>query len=149
MFHQEPRKTLNDPATLGLATLLWVALVAGGLILAMSPVEPEAAPDCQLRWRGERLHCDTDAGDRRFPAHISLALGLPIDVNAANRDQLMSIRGIGRRRAMAIEATRSDRGGFCALDDLTAVRGIGVKTLSRLAPHLRIDPSTRPARCDR
>lgn len=55
-----------------------------------------------------------------------------IDLNAAGRDELMSLPGIGPARAESILALRSRRGGFRRLDDLLEIPGIGAAILRGL-----------------
>ena len=60
-----------------------------------------------------------------------------VNVNAADWVTLALVPGLGETFARRIVAERESRGGrFDALDDLTAVRGIGEKKLARLRPYL-------------
>ncbi|REL27196.1 ComEA family DNA-binding protein [Thalassotalea euphylliae] len=49
----------------------------------------------------------------------------PIDVNKATIEQLVLLKGIGKKKAQAIIDYRSENGGFISVDDLTNVKGIG------------------------
>lgn len=60
----------------------------------------------------------------------------PLDLNAATRDQLVALPGIGPSRAEAILALRESRGRLESVEDLRSVRGIGPATLERLRPLL-------------
>ena len=63
---------------------------------------------------------------------LSLLLVLPlvcfagnaVDINAANLETLMSIKGIGEKRATAIIAYREQYGSFKSVDELTYVKGV-------------------------
>jgi competence protein ComEA len=57
-----------------------------------------------------------------------------IDVNQASVSELRSLPGIGPKMADAIVAGRP----FKSVDDLRRVRGIGVKRLEQLRPHLTL-----------
>jgi competence protein ComEA len=74
----------------------------------------------------------------------------PIDLNQALRADLRTIPGIGEKLADRIVAHRDANGPFTSLDELRLISGIGPATLTRLRPHLRIDPppTVRGARPD-
>lgn len=55
-----------------------------------------------------------------------------IDLNAATAEDLMTVEGIGAKRAEAIVAYREKNGPFTSVDDLLKVSGIGEKTLALL-----------------
>ncbi len=65
-------------------------------------------------------------------AVLSFVLTLPlicyagdaVDINAANQETLMSIKGIGEKRAAAIIAYRDQHGRFKSVDELIDVRGV-------------------------
>ena len=58
----------------------------------------------------------------------------PVDLNRADRTELMQVPGVGPERADAILAHRAATGPFGKVDDLDAVYGIGVKTLEKVRP---------------
>jgi hypothetical protein len=59
-----------------------------------------------------------------------------LDINAAPRDELLVLPGIGPTLAQRIIDRRRQR-GFTDLRDLETVHGIGPKTVARLTPYLR------------
>jgi len=61
-----------------------------------------------------------------------------IDLNAATREQLIQLPGIGPQIADRILEFRDEHGPFRAVDDLTRVRGIGPKKLAQIRPFVRI-----------
>lgn len=61
----------------------------------------------------------------------------PIDLNRASVEELQKLPGIGPKLSQAIVAER-ERAPFGAVEDLRRVRGIGVKTLEKLRPHLTV-----------
>lgn len=75
------------------------------------------------------------------------AAPLPLDVNAADRAELLQIPGVGPTLADAILTHRSTFGPFQSLDELDGVPGIGGKTLDKLRNWLVVDAKaqTRPA----
>ncbi|MBT4101371.1 MAG: ComEA family DNA-binding protein [Gemmatimonadetes bacterium] len=62
-----------------------------------------------------------------------------IGINSADIAQWVALPGIGPRTAEAIIDHRRQQGRFVQIEDLTQVRGIGVRTLERLRPHVHID----------
>jgi comEA protein len=57
-----------------------------------------------------------------------------VDINSASVDELMSLPGIGRVKARAIVDFRTTNGPFSSVDGLSGVKGIGRKTVEKLAP---------------
>lgn len=51
--------------------------------------------------------------------------GEAININTADKAALMSIKGVGEKRAEAIIAWREQHGLFKSVDDLASVSGIG------------------------
>lgn len=63
-----------------------------------------------------------------------------INVNTADAEMLSEqLDGVGLSKAQAIVAYREKNGDFIALDELTAVRGIGEKTLMKNAERIRLE----------
>jgi competence protein ComEA len=60
------------------------------------------------------------------------------DLNRADRDELVSVRGIGPAVAESILKQRADRGGFKSLDELNDVTGIGTQTMQNLRERFAI-----------
>ena len=61
-----------------------------------------------------------------------------LDLNRVERAELLQLPGVGPGMADAILSHRNSRGRFDAVDDLTAVPGVGDKTLDKLRPFLRV-----------
>lgn len=55
-----------------------------------------------------------------------------ININTANQKQLESLPGIGAKKAKAIILYRNKSGKFASVDDLTLVKGIGEKMITKL-----------------
>jgi competence ComEA-like helix-hairpin-helix protein len=60
------------------------------------------------------------------------------DLNRADRDELVSVPGIGPAVAESILKQRGDRGGFKSLDELSEVTGIGAQTVQNLRERFTI-----------
>jgi competence protein ComEA len=62
-----------------------------------------------------------------------------IDVNRANRAELLQLPGVGENLAQRIEDYRREHGPFRTVNSLQEVRGIGPMTLERLRPWVRAE----------
>jgi competence protein ComEA len=56
---------------------------------------------------------------------LSLSAAQAVNINTASKAELMSVRGIGEKRAEAIIAYRDKNGPFKSVEDLESVQGIG------------------------
>ncbi len=88
---------------------------------------------------------ETALAPKRAALPDAPALPGGIDVNLATREALVSLPGIGPKRADAIILERETNGAFRSMEDLLRVPGIGPVTLKNIAPHLRISPVTEAA----
>lgn len=61
-----------------------------------------------------------------------------VAINTASAEELMTLPGIGERRAALIVEDRDRRGPFASVDDLTRISGIGERTVETLRPWVRI-----------
>jgi competence protein ComEA len=87
----------------------------------------------------------TDAGvDAASQADAGPSSGLTTDgkviLNRASADELRRVPGVGPKRAQAIVDLRTKLGGrFKRTSDLLRVKGIGVRSLRKMEPHLVLD----------
>jgi competence protein ComEA len=61
-----------------------------------------------------------------------------VNINSADKDQLVALPGIGPKAAEAIMAYRKENGNFKSVEELTKVKGIGDKTLEKIRPYLQV-----------
>jgi competence protein ComEA len=66
------------------------------------------------------------------------AIARQVDLNTADRAELLQVPGVGPVLADAILTQRRDRGRFAAVDDLHAVHGIGDRTLEKIRPWVTV-----------
>jgi competence protein ComEA len=62
-----------------------------------------------------------------------------IDLNRADRAELLQLPGVGENLAQRIDNYRREHGGFRDLNELIEVHGIGPTTLERLRPWLQVN----------
>ena len=61
-----------------------------------------------------------------------------LDLNTATAEQLDGLPGVGPVTAQRILSWRDAHGRFNSVDELQEVDGIGPKTFSQIAPHVRV-----------
>ena len=61
-----------------------------------------------------------------------------IDLNRATAEELRALPGVGPVVAERIVALRSSRGGFRRVEELVDVKGVGARTLERIAPLVKL-----------
>lgn len=66
-----------------------------------------------------------------------------IDLNSANRAELMQLPGVGDALAERVIEHRREHGAFRSVEDLRAVHGIGPAILERLRPHVQVKPQAQ------
>jgi competence protein ComEA len=72
------------------------------------------------------------------PAEDDTAI-VKIDINAASKQDLMSLPGIGDVMSDRIIAYRTDVGPFRSIDELKKVKGISKRKLEQLVPFITIE----------
>jgi|SRR5579859_4485318 len=65
----------------------------------------------------------------------------PINLNTANSEQLQEVPGIGPATADKILKMRKSYGPFKSVDDLRAIKGIGLKRLEKMRKYLTVGKS--------
>ncbi len=93
-----------------------------------------------LLWRLTWLPGSAESSAIEQPANgeinVPLAAGGKLNVNDAASEELALLPGLGEKRAAAIIKERRQNGCFSTLSDLTRVRGIGAKSVEKLAEYL-------------
>jgi len=89
------------------------------------------------------------SGGEPGPARASTTAGMTEDgkviLNQASVDDLRHLPGVGQKRADAILALRARLGRFKQVNDLLRVKGIGVRGLKKIMPHVVLDAPKPPA----
>lgn len=71
-----------------------------------------------------------------------LFAGEAVNINTADKEALMEIKGVGEKRAEAIIAYREQNGPFKSVDDLAQVSGVGQATVDANRESLTIGESS-------
>jgi competence protein ComEA len=111
------------------------ARMGGGWLAPEKPAAADAGA-------ADRPHCERPRTAEAPSAGVT-ADGKVI-LNAASADDLTRLPGVGKRRADEIIALRARLKRFRRLTDLLRVKGIGVRSLKRMQPHLVLDPPPVP-----
>ena len=61
-----------------------------------------------------------------------------VNINTANIDELMDIKGIGRSKAKAIIEYRDKNGNFNSIDDIKNVDGIGDSLFEKIKMYIKV-----------
>ena len=63
----------------------------------------------------------------------------PVNINTADKESLMNVKGIGEKKAEAIIDYREQNGPFKSIDDLAGVQGIGQATIDNNRDNLTVE----------
>ena len=80
---------------------------------------------------GEKPKQITDGGSSSSNTDV-------ININTANKEQLMKISGVGKTKAEAIISYREKNGDFKKKEDITKVRGIGKATFEKIKEKIEV-----------
>ena len=128
-------------ALLGATLTALLTLVSLNAPLSAKPKSKELVKPAQAQPALKTDKLNTAAS----PAQQS-AQGAGIDLNTATVEQLMTLKGIGKKRAEMIVQDREKNGPFSSLEDLTRVKGIGKKTVENNASKLTLSlPKAQPS----
>lgn len=86
------------------------------------------------------FHTSTFArfGAKPSTLHAGANAKYRVDLNHAERAELLQLPGVGETLAERLDDDRRTNGPFRSVDDLRRVRGIGPSTLERLRPYIRV-----------
>lgn len=82
---------------------------------------------------------DTTATATDEPATTQQVATGKLPINSATAEQFMALKGIGKKKADAIIAWRTEHGGFKSLEELAEVNGISERFVSEHQAELTLD----------
>ena len=130
--------TFNRNEQIALLALCGALLIGSGVSL-YDYLWPEHLEDFHVHKGAIPVPSVAAAGDSEAP--VDSAPAPRVDINSATLKELQTLPRVGPRTAQRIIDYRSANGPFLVVDDLTAVRGIGPKSIAELRPLITV---TRP-----
>ena len=91
--------------------------------------------NCIVPKKGEEIDKTLNSYENKEDALIDIesdSSSQCMNINTASVSELMNLPGIGEVKAKAILAYREEIGGFKSIEELSAVDGIGEKTLEKI-----------------
>jgi competence protein ComEA len=107
---------------------------------------PSSAPTAAPQSDAKSGSATPVQADRTSPAaSAGMTQDGKVILNLATLEDLRHLPGVGQKRADAILALRARLGHFKHVTDLLRVKGIGVRGLKKILPHVLLDPPQTPA----
>jgi len=100
-------------------------LISGLLVLSALAIQAPAVQAQEM------------SGERRS-GNESASFQQRIDLNSATVEQLLTLPGVGQSKAQAIIKYREEVGPFLEVAQLTQVKGIGEKMLSKIKDYVQV-----------
>ncbi len=82
---------------------------------------------------------ESTAATTPAPAQVEQADQVRLNINTASAEQLMELKGIGKKKAEAIIAWRTEHGNFSSIEQLADVNGISDKFVAEHKAELSIN----------
>ena len=130
MTPQYIEKRPNDEPPAEKRSRPWITLRDQGSLLALA-ASLLVLMGCYWLYRGGQRG-ELIQIDRASP----LQARFQVDINRADWPEMIQLPGIGETLARRVIVERNQNGPFLDLDELTRVRGIGLRTLERVRPYL-------------
>jgi competence ComEA-like helix-hairpin-helix protein len=125
------------------------AASARGATIAASTANAPAAAPSSTPTAAPQSDAKSSPPARTDSASPAASAGMTQDgkviLNLATLEDLRHLPGVGQKRADAILALRARLGHFKHVNDLLRVKGIGVRGLKKILPHVLLDPPQTPA----
>lgn len=128
---EERRKTLYERPVLWFAAAFAAVLVVAGYIWAISEFTAK-----------ENIPVITAASEHPTVTAV-MYRELLVNINTADKDELMMVKGIGEATAEKIIAYREENGCFERVDQLMEINGIGEKKLEQFRPFVVTEDTVR------
>jgi len=128
-------KVLRVVLVIGMGILFGLSALSG---LAMAVEKKEVTPGTAVAVEKPAAPAKAVTADKNSEIKASKGLPKDLNINTADKDQLIALPGIGPKAAEAILAYRKDNGNFKSVEELTKVKGIGDKTLEKIRLYLMV-----------
>lgn len=111
---------------------------AAGVILMAASLAAAVIPGARPRGKDPDRYRSGTRQDTGIPETAAACNGT-VDINEADAEELTALPGIGETLSGLIVAERNAHGPFRYAEDLTAVKGIGLKTLEKFRDMIQIE----------
>ena len=112
----------------------FLAFTAGWFLRMTAPAEPVRV-EIQGNLPGQTVTVDPTGEESPAVTSRPGAAG-KVNINTAGIEELMTLPGIGEKRAQDIIAEREENGPFRFPEDITRVKGIGESTLANIVDQI-------------
>ena len=113
-------------------------------LTAVSPLAASSASTAAAAPSAAVLTASGDAAGTGTGGSAGMTQDGKVILNLASSEDLRHLPGVGQKRADAILALRARLGRFKQVSDLLRVKGIGVRGLKKILPHVLLD-APKPA----
>lgn len=93
---------------------------------------PSAEEVKNRTWEAETEHAESDVSSQAEQAH-------KININTADKEELMTLSGIGEAKADAVIAYREEHGAFQNIDEIMNVSGIGENLFEKIKEKICVE----------
>ena len=106
---------------------------------AVTMITEDSAPvETSSEVSAEDIPVDAVVSESKDSSIAGESAGTLININTADKAELMTLTGIGEKKAMNIIEYRTQNGPFSDISELALVSGIGKKTVESIAPYITI-----------
>ncbi len=116
---------------------IMAAVFCLGLLFPRTKTEKKPVLCAQMVQSQGQIRCD---GQGSFAGSRVLLDGKKMNLNKASEFDLLRIPRISQKVARAIVARRKELGRFTSIEEVDAIKGVGIKTRERLLQVTTLDP---------
>lgn len=123
-------------------------LVVAGIIIAVSLSLPKAYENTQTTASQDKVSADDNVSAAAVSSYDDVVIettadstvnvSYPLNLNTATVEELMTIDGIGEKRAGLIVAYRQQIGSYTDVSQIKDIKGIGDSIYAQIAPYLTV-----------
>lgn len=92
--------------------------------------------DDSYTYNTESHHIASDSND--LSSNVGSSVSYPLNLNTCTAEELMSIDGIGEKKASDIIEYRDYLGGYTSVEQIKNIKGIGDSIYEKLSPYLTV-----------
>ena len=109
-------------------------LIIAGVFAAIALSQPKLYTETPV---AETVYAETETAESSVTS-TTLQVDYPLNINTATLEELMTIDGLGEKRAAAIIEYRSYLGKYTSVEQLMDIDGFGEDTYRKIAGYLTV-----------